>query len=189
MNDERRTTSPLPTNSPRQSGPFALPKKFVRHLRLFTDLDVRLYVYLLGSLLPGRSGLVSRRGIAEDLSVTELLANRSLLRLMAFGLIRLSADVETDGVQVDLQSDSAGVSPVDSAASRDRLASGIASDLGDEGHVPAYESLVETTHPEVIRRALAATMAVPADRIRKSRSAIFFALIKKYATASTHLGH
>lgn len=61
------------------------------------------------------------------------------------------------------------------------LAREIAAGLGDTGNLARYEELAET-HPEsLVRRAYRDALAMPRERIRRSRGALFTFLLRKYA--------
>jgi len=57
----------------------------------------------------------------------------------------------------------------------------IASDLGDEENIGAIRKLVATYPRPLLEQALRRTLAVPADRIRSSRGAIFTGIVRKLA--------
>ncbi|MCC7537519.1 MAG: hypothetical protein IT379_14945 [Deltaproteobacteria bacterium] len=63
----------------------------------------------------------------------------------------------------------------------DAIAASIAHELGDAANVAAIRRLV-TTHPEqLVRDALARTLAIPSERIRGSRGALFTGIVRKLA--------
>lgn len=69
---------------------------------------------------------------------------------------------------------------IDAPASAD-LALRLAMDLGDRENVAALRRLVDQHPTEVLDRALRLTLAVPAERIRSSRGAIFTGIVRKLA--------
>jgi len=52
--------------------------------------------------------------------------------------------------------------------------------LGDPGSTDAFESALRAHPDTVIRRALAGALAVPEAQIRRSRTALFLYLLKRY---------
>lgn len=70
-------------------------------------------------------------------------------------------------------------------AREDDLATEIATVLDDEDNVGAIRKLIGL-HPEpLVRDALTRTLAIPADRIRGSRGAIFTGIVRKLARERT----
>lgn len=159
---------------------FEIPGRFVNHLRLFTDLDIRVYLTVLSLFRPETSGNIDMDTLAAKLAVTRLQILRSLLRLMAFGVIRVrSLDKENKSKMLELLPDH--VIPPLSPRDNSQQPENIAEALGDQNNVELY-SLIACTVPSItIQRALDETLAVPAERIRKSRAALFIHLIRKYA--------
>ena len=63
----------------------------------------------------------------------------------------------------------------------DELARRFAVDLADEANVAAIRKLVVTHPRSLLEQALRRALAVPADRIRASRAAIFTSIVRKLA--------
>jgi hypothetical protein len=63
----------------------------------------------------------------------------------------------------------------------DKLALEIATALGEPKKIPLYRMVCENRSEELVRRALTGALKTPQDKVRKSRSAIFFYLLNKYA--------
>ena len=63
---------------------------------------------------------------------------------------------------------------------REHLAAGIAEDLDDFQNLPLYLFLTRKYPTEFLRDMLSRAMGIPAEKIRKSRAALFFYLIRKY---------
>ena len=63
---------------------------------------------------------------------------------------------------------------------QEELAQEIAKGLGEEQLLPIYRSFVRRYPEEVVRRAYQETIAFPAERIHKTRGAVFNYLLKKY---------
>ena len=64
---------------------------------------------------------------------------------------------------------------------QDRLAWTIAQGLGEAEYVTIFRSLVMHYPEAMIQRAYEEALAIPAEKVRKSRGAIFNYLVKKYA--------
>jgi hypothetical protein len=66
------------------------------------------------------------------------------------------------------------------ATDTDRLALEIARGLGEEERLPIYRMVCENRSEEVVRRAFEQAKKTPQEKIKKSRSALFFYLVNKY---------
>jgi DNA replication initiation complex subunit (GINS family) len=62
----------------------------------------------------------------------------------------------------------------------DRLAFEIARGLGEEKKLPIYRMVCENRSEKVVRRAFEQATNTPKEKIKKSRSALFFYLLNKY---------
>jgi hypothetical protein len=62
-----------------------------------------------------------------------------------------------------------------------QLAEEIAHGLSEPDAVSSFRTLFRRYSEEAIRRAYEEVLAIPSDRIRKSRGALFIYLLKKYA--------
>ena len=176
----RETSMPSGSAMTEPNRTFEIPGRFVNHLRLFTDLDIRAYLTVLSLLRPETVGRIDLEMLAAKLFVTRLQVQRSLLRLMAFGVIRVeSLDSKNQYKLLELLPDHV-VYPA-SQTENDQQPEQIAVALGDLDNRELYQLISRTVATETIRRALDETLAVPAERIRKSRAALFIHLIRKYA--------
>ena len=179
MNKETSTPSGLPMIEPER--PFEVPNRLVSHLRLFTDLDIRTYLTVMGKLRPRAIGNIVIDELAAKLSVTVIQVRRSLLRLMAFGIVRIkSLDAQNQTKEIELLPDHVSFPSVLQRDSQPSPAQ-LATTLGDTGNIELYELISRTVPTDTVGRALEETLAVPQDRIRKSRAALFIHLIRKYA--------
>jgi hypothetical protein len=61
------------------------------------------------------------------------------------------------------------------------FAEAIADGLDDKKSLPMFAAIVRRYPREVIRKAYEEALGYPAEKIRKSRGAIFIYLVKKYA--------
>jgi hypothetical protein len=77
-------------------------------------------------------------------------------------------------------------SKVDPATVRpsNELARSIAEEFADLAHLPTYQLLCHNYPEELIRKAHKHTLAVPSDKLKRSRLALFIYLVKKYARDS-----
>jgi len=64
---------------------------------------------------------------------------------------------------------------------KELLAWDLANNLNDTANLPFYISYANRYSSGLLRKALGAALEVPANRIRKSRGALFNHLVKKYA--------
>ena len=62
----------------------------------------------------------------------------------------------------------------------DQLALDIAKAFEDENHIPMYRSLISKFDKTAIKRAFDEAQAIPESKIKKSRTALFIYLVKKY---------
>ena len=69
---------------------------------------------------------------------------------------------------------------------KELLAEELAGELGEEESVELFRSYAERYSEEFLRRVLAEVLAVPPEKIKKSRGALFTYLIKKHARATNH---
>ncbi|MFH1679077.1 MAG: hypothetical protein ABIH26_00355 [Candidatus Eisenbacteria bacterium] len=61
--------------------------------------------------------------------------------------------------------------------------------LGEQGEEETLRRVLEDHSDDLIRKALANTLAVPPEQIRKSRTALFLFLLKRYAEEDNHSRH
>jgi len=190
MNDVKNTTSAYPTTDDSTPPSFQLPKRLISHLRLFTEIDLRLYLTLFGRFQPDAKGDAVLSELAGRLGLSVMLVKRSLFRLMAFGLIKVeSVSGDSDLRKIELLQDlrripESSTAPVVPGVSVS-LAARVANAVGDQVHLSTYEYICDTVPASVVQQALTETLAVPLGRIRKSRSALFFHLVRKYAKPQT----
>ena len=65
------------------------------------------------------------------------------------------------------------------------LAVDLAYKLNDLSNLPCYIAYAYKYPEGLLRRALGEAMEIPADKIRKTRGALFIHLVKKYAKENT----
>lgn len=73
-----------------------------------------------------------------------------------------------------------------STGTHELAAKRIARVLGEETDLDALEEIAKRYPAPAIRKALAATLAVPSERIRRSRTALFLYLIKRHEQTNTN---
>lgn len=69
---------------------------------------------------------------------------------------------------------------------KDLLALDIAKAFQDENHLPMFRHFCQTLDEQVVRRAFSETLQTPEKDIKKSRTALFIYLIRKYAYGKTN---
>jgi|GEM_PF-1668912 len=69
---------------------------------------------------------------------------------------------------------------------KDLLALDIAKAFQDEHHLPMFRHFCQTLDEQVVRRAFSETLQTPEKDIKKSRTALFIYLIRKYAYGKTN---
>ena len=69
-------------------------------------------------------------------------------------------------------------------ASINSLADSIAEELRDRANLPTYQLLCSEYSEKVIHKAKEHTLAVPPEKVKRSRLALFIYLVKKYARDS-----
>ena len=62
----------------------------------------------------------------------------------------------------------------------ERLARELASTLDDEAHLSLYRKYARTLPRDILEKILTDALAVPAEKIKKSRGALFTYLAQKY---------
>ena len=189
MNDNKDITSTLNTNDSSKSSGFILPQRLLRHIALFSDADLRIYLFLVGRFSPEHLGKVIITEVEKELSLSAIILRKSLFRLMAFGLIKMAeSNQESDIIRVEVLSDSWRSFPENSNHLRsqnryndENLARSIAESLNDKERYSIYKLVCETIDKNIIRQALDESLRVPREKIKKSRAALFIHLIRKYA--------
>lgn len=64
---------------------------------------------------------------------------------------------------------------------QDEFANQLAEDFGEPEEVALFRAMFKRYSEALLRRAHAEVMSIPAERIRKSKAAIFFYLVRKFA--------
>ena len=71
--------------------------------------------------------------------------------------------------------------PFEQKTESDKLALKIARTFNDEKHLPMYRFFIEKYGEKLIRKAFDEVESVPSVKIKKSRTALFIFLLRKYA--------
>jgi len=151
------------------------------HVRRMRE-GIWLYLALLARLGPGRD--------VDTVEIAELARTMGLPEGMvrsALGHLRKHRYVEIDRYEGRLRVRVRGLPPPAPAEPKPAgpprafSVAKLARALGEKRDTDALGQAVETHPDDVIRRALAAALKVPADQIRRSRTALFLYLLKKQA--------
>jgi hypothetical protein len=165
-----------------------LDRRLLHHPRAFhlrrMRLGIWLYLDLVARLRPGETTLeLEPAKAAADLGLSEGTVRSWLGHLNAGGYVRTE---RLNGVvRVTLRDVHPSTPSVVKSArsprtlSRFFTAAKLEDALGESGQRTALEAALSLYPDPVIRRALAATLAVPGPRIRRSRTALFLYLLKQ----------
>lgn len=160
-----------------------LDRRILEHPRAYHLRRMRaglwLYLDLLARLPAGAGTIeVEPAAVGRDMGLPEGTVRSWLGHLRKAGY--LHADRLNGKVRVSVKK---GFVPEPPEPERIRVftAQKIARALKDKVNLPAFEEAL-ATHPDaVIRRALAGALAPPDEQIRRSRTALFLYLLKRYA--------
>lgn len=156
-----------------------------RHIRQMR-IAIWLYLDLLARLPPnGDTVEIAPARVAADMGLPEGTIRSWLGHLRKAGYVRLAGHNGTLTVTVR----SGTTAPVPPAPRFFTVAK-LQRALGETGNTESLRAAL-TDHPDaVIRRALAGALAVPEQEIKKSRTALFLYLTKRYEHETTdHPGH
>ena len=150
------------------------------HLRRMR-MALWLYLELISRLPAGEDTLeVDPPEIARAMGIPEGTARSWLGHLRRMHYVSTSKQNGTALVRIGRLGLPGPGSPAPAAAARFFTIQRLERALGERGNAADFEAALKYPDP-VIRRALAATLAVPDRRIRKSRTALFTYLLKQYA--------
>ena len=164
-----------------------LNRRLLRHPRAYHLRRMRmglwLYLDLLARLPSGAGSLeVEPAVVAGEMGVEEGFVRSWLGHLSKAGYleaVRLNSKVRIsirDGHVSD---------PAEPPRQRFFTVAKLQRALGDQGNAEAFEAALREHPDTVIRRALAGALAVPENQIRRSRTALFLFLLKRYTHATT----
>lgn len=166
------------------------PLNLLQSPDLRQKMGASLWVYLaLRALAKSETGRVTINSgeLATFLSITSETLLSLVGRLRKEGFISIRREHANLSVTIlnwersrKVASQAASIEQEGPSATQ-TLAAQIASTFDDEHNIGRYENLIEDTPQIVINRAFRDASAMPEDRIRKSRAALFFYLTRKYA--------
>lgn len=156
-----------------------------RHIRQMR-IAIWLYLDLLARLPPGGDTVeIAPARVAADMGLPEGTIRSWLGHLRKSGYVRLAGANGT--LTVTVRNGTAAPTP---PTPRFFTVAKLQRALGEPGNAESLRAAL-TEHPdEVIRRALAGALAVPEQEIKRSRTALFLYLTKRYEHETTdHPGH
>ncbi len=146
------------------------------HLRKMR-LGLWLYLALVARLAPGaRTVEVEPAAVGAEMGLPEGTVRSWLGHLRAAGYVR--AERLNGRVRVTFRDGSVPEEP-SRDPSRFFTPAKLARALGDRGNREAFEAAIREHPDDAIRRALAGALAVPAERVKKSRTALFLYLLHR----------
>ena len=160
-----------------------LDRRLLEHPRAYHLLRMRagvwLYLDLLARLPVGAETIeVEPAAIGRDMGLPEGTVRSWLGHLRKAGYV--AAERLNGKVRVTIKK---GFVPEAPATSMERFftVTKLQRMLKDKLNVEAFEAALKLYPDAVIRRALAGALAPPEDQIRRSRTALFLYLLKRYA--------
>jgi hypothetical protein len=163
-----------------------LDRRILEHPRAYHLRRMRaglwLYLDLLARLPAGAETFeVEPAAIGRDMGLPEGTIRSWLGHLRKGGYleaVRLNGSVRITMRRADVSEPAPQQSP---APSRFFTVAKIQRALDEPGNDDALQATLNLHSDEVIKRALAGTLAVPETQIRRSRTALFIYLLKRYA--------
>ena len=160
-----------------------LDRRLLRHPRAYHLRRMRagiwLYLDLLGRLPTGAETIeVEPAVIGEEMGLPEPTVRSWLGHLRKAGYV--GAERLNGTVRVTVKK---GFVPDASVTAKERVftVAKLQRMLKDKLNVEAFEAALKLYPDAIIRRALAGALAPPEDQIRRSRTALFLYLLKRYA--------
>jgi hypothetical protein len=151
------------------------------HLRRMRQ-GLWLYLDLLARLPTGAGSLeVEPKVVGEAMGLPEGQIRSWLGHLRKAGYIE--AERLNGRVRVTVKRSVSVAEPVDVPRQRFFTVPKLQHALGDAGNRSAFEAALKEHSDVVIRKALAGALAMPAEQIRRSRTALFLYLLNRYAHA------
>ena len=165
----------------------SLDRRLLRHPRAFHLRRMRmglwLYLDLLARLPAGADSLeVEPAAVAGEMGVEEGFVRSWLGHLSKAGYVQ--AERLNGKVRVSIR-EGHPPEPIEPPRQRFFTLAKLQRALGDSGNTEAFEAALRDHPDTLIRKALAGTLAVPDSQIRRSRTALFLYLLKRYAHATT----
>jgi hypothetical protein len=166
-----------------------LDRRILEHPRAYHLRRMRaglwLYLDLLARLPAGAESFeVEPAAIGRDMGLPEGTIRSWLGHLRKAGY--LDAERLNGKLRVALRRTAAPETPPESTAAPTRFftVAKIQRALGESSDETALQAVLNLHPDEVIKRALAGTLAVPETQIRRSRTALFIYLLKRHAEES-----
>jgi len=164
-----------------------LDRRLLQHPRAYhlrrMRMGIWLYLGLLARLPAGAGSLeVEPAVVAGEMGVEEGFVRSWLGHLSKAGYV----DVErlNGALRVTIRR-AALPEPIEPSRQRFFTADKLERALGTTGNRQTFEAVLREHSDQVIRRSLAGALAVPEAQVRRSRTAIFLYLLKRYAYAQT----
>lgn len=163
-----------------------LDRRILHHPRAYHLRRMRmglwLYLDLLARFPAGAGSLeVEPALVAGEMGVEEGFVRSWLGHLSKAGYVE--AERLNGKVRVSIRSSSVP-EPVEPPRHRFFTVPKLQRALGDTSNTESFEAALRDHPDTVIRRALAGALAVPENQIRRSRTALFLYLLKRYAHAT-----
>jgi DNA-binding transcriptional ArsR family regulator len=167
---------------------FSLDRRLLRHPRAYHLRRMRmglwLYLALLARIPAGAESVeIEPAAIGEEMGLPEATVRSWLGHLRKAGYV--SAERLNGSVRISIR-DGAVPEPIEVPRQRFFTAAKLRRALGDAGSTEAFDAVLEDHADTVIQRALAGALAVPEAQIRRSRTALFFFLLKRYSHANSN---
>ena len=163
-----------------------LDRRLLRHPRAYHLRRMRmglwLYLDLLARLPAGTGSLeVEPAVVAGEMGVEEGFVRSWLGHLGKAGYVE--AERLNGSIRVSIKKGSVP-QPIEPTRQRFFTVPKLQRALGDRSNTEAFESALREHPDTVIRKALAGALAVPDSQIRRSRTALFLFLLKRYTHAT-----
>jgi hypothetical protein len=166
-----------------------LDRRIIEHPQAFhlrrMRVGIWLYLDLLARLPAGADSLeVEPAAIGRDMGLPEGTVRSWLGHLRKAGYLdaqRLNGHVHVTMRRVEMPPPPPPAPPRNVEPTRLFTVARLQQALGERGDDEPLQAALDLYPDRVIQRALAGTMAVPAQRIRRSRTALFIYLLKRHA--------
>jgi hypothetical protein len=164
-----------------------LDRRLLRHPRAYhlrrMRMGIWVYLDLLARLPAGAGSLeIDPAVVAGEVGVKEGFVRSWLGHLSKAGYVEVERLNGT--LRVTIRSGKVP-EPIEPTRQRFFTVTKLQRALGDPSNADAFETALREHSDAVIRRALAGTLAVPENQIRRSRTALFLFLLKRHAHATT----
>jgi hypothetical protein len=166
-----------------------LDRRIIEHPQAFhlrrMRVGIWLYLDLLARLPAGADSLeVEPAAVGREMGLPEGTVRSWLGHLRKAGYLdaqRLNGHVQVTMRRVEMPPPPLPAPPRNVEPTRLFTVARLQQALGERGDDEPLQAALDLYPDRVIQRALAGTMAVPAERIRRSRTALFTYLLKRHA--------